>query len=85
MSKATDDELVFRGSIAALESAISFGQSGGARVRIDIPQIHRIAAAALVEVQGCELEFRVKVVKQYEQNNKGPDRDGGEVRKNFAF
>ncbi len=61
--KAKADELTFRGSIAPLQTAISFGADGGARIKIDVPQSDRIAAAALIEVQGCELEFTVKVVK----------------------
>lgn len=57
----SEDAIVFRGSIAPLQSAITVASDGGARVKIDIPENELPAIVRLLLMRGKVLRITVEV------------------------
>lgn len=56
----TDEAIVFRGSIAPLQSAITVASDGGARVKLDIPEDEMPAIVRLLMMRGRVLRITIE-------------------------
>lgn len=65
-----------RASIAPLQSAITVASDGGARIKIDIPEmVWRKHALALMDFRNCEFELTWRLVKHAAQPAEWGDED----------
>lgn len=68
-------EVKTRASIAPLQSAITVASDGGARIKVDIPElVWRRVALDLMDLRNCELELTWRKVRR--QHTDQDDYDG---------